>query len=53
MHPPGVVKKILWALALAVFLLSMIGAKVVARPGEEKMAPTPFDSFNTITVLTL
>ncbi|MGQ0752073.1 MAG: hypothetical protein ACT4PS_16195 [Betaproteobacteria bacterium] len=46
-------KRLLWLLAVCVFLVSMIGATVVARPAERGMAPTPFESFGTVTVYKL
>ncbi|MGQ0523271.1 MAG: hypothetical protein ACT4P8_06385 [Betaproteobacteria bacterium] len=46
-------KRILWFMALLIFLLSMVGAKVVARSPENGLAPTPFDSLHTVTVYRL
>lgn len=52
-HDRDLVKKLLWLLAVCVFLVSMIGATVIARPVERGVAPTPFDSFGTVTVYRL
>jgi hypothetical protein len=46
-------KRTLWALALAVFFASAVGARVVAQPADVKMAPTPFHTFKTVTVYSL
>lgn len=46
-------KRTLWALALAVFFASIVGAQVVAQPAEVRTAPTPFHSFKTVTVYSL
>jgi hypothetical protein len=46
-------RKLLWLLAVCVFLVSMIGATVIARPVERAVAPTPYDSFGTVTVFRL
>lgn len=53
MHTANLVKKLLWLLAVCVFLVSMIGATVIARPVESGTAPTPFESFGTVTVYRL
>jgi hypothetical protein len=46
-------KRMLWFLALLIFLLSMVGAKVVAHSPESGVAPTPFHSLHTVTVYKL
>jgi hypothetical protein len=46
-------KRMLWLLAVLIFLLSMVGVKVVARSPESGIAPTPFDSLHTVTVYKL
>jgi hypothetical protein len=49
----GVMKRTLWALALAVFFTSVVGVKVVAQPAQVKTAPTPFTTFQGVTVYSL
>jgi hypothetical protein len=46
-------KRTLWALALAVFFTSVVGVKVVAQPAQVKTAPTPFTTFQGVTVYSL
>ena len=53
MRPQTPVKKLLWLVAMCVFLASVIGATVVARPVEHATAPTPFDSFGTVILYSL
>jgi hypothetical protein len=53
LHVTQAMKRILWLLAVLIFLLSMVGVKVVARSPESGIAPTPFDSLHTVTVYKL
>jgi hypothetical protein len=53
LHVTQAMKRMLWLLALLIFLLSMVGAKVVAHSPESGIAPTPFDSLHTVTVYKL
>lgn len=46
-------KRTIWALALAIFFVSVVGVKVVAQPTEVKMPPTPFTTFQGVTVYSL
>ena len=52
-HWPPVMKRTLWALALAVFFVSVVGVNVVAQPTEAKITPTPYTTLQSVTVYSL